>query len=85
MLTVPYFMTAALAAAATDCIAGLPDRMAALCVSLLPLKKAAAAFPLPSITTVMMWHQRTDTDPGACVFRNVVAGAVAVPRLAPTN
>jgi DNA-binding transcriptional LysR family regulator len=85
VLTVPYFMTAALAAAATDCIAGLPDRMAALCVSLLPLKKVAAAFPLPSITTVMMWHQRTDTDPGACVFRKVVAGAVAVPRLGRTN
>jgi DNA-binding transcriptional LysR family regulator len=85
VLTVPYFMTAALAAAATDCIAGLPDRMAALCVSLLPLKKVAATFPLPSMTTVMIWRQRTDTDPGACVFRNVVAGAVAVPHLGRTN
>jgi len=85
VLTVPYFMTAALAAAATDCIAGLPDRMAALCVSRLPLKKVAAAFPLPSMTTVMIWHQRTDTDPGACAFRNLVADAVAVPRLGPTN
>jgi DNA-binding transcriptional LysR family regulator len=79
VLTVPYFMTAALAAAATDCIAGLPDRMAALCVSLLPLKKVPAAFPLPSMTTVMIWHERTDTDPGARVFRSVVADAVAVP------
>jgi DNA-binding transcriptional LysR family regulator len=85
VLTVPYFMTAALAAAATDCIAGLPDRMAALCVSLLPLKKVAAAFPLPSMTTVMIWHQRTDADPGACAFRDVVAGAVAVARLGRTN
>jgi len=85
VLTVPYFMTAALAAAATDCIAGLPDRMAALCVSLLPLKKVAATFPLPSMTTVMIWHQRTDTDPGACAFRSVVAGAVAVPHLGRTN
>ena len=85
VLTVPYFMTAALAAAATDCIAALPDRMAALCVSLLPLKKVAATFPLPSMTTVMMWHQRTDTDPGACAFRNVIADAVAVRRVGPTN
>ena len=82
VLTVPYFMTAALAAAATDCIAGLPDRMAALCVSLLPLKKVAATFPLPSMTTVMMWHDRTDADPGARVFRHVVADAVAIPRRA---
>ena len=80
VLTVPYFMTAALAAAATDCIAGLPDRMAALCVSLLPLKKVAAAFPLPSMTTVMVWHERTDADAGARAFRNVIADAVAVPR-----
>jgi DNA-binding transcriptional LysR family regulator len=85
VLTVPYFMTAALAAAATDCMAGLPDRMAALCVSLFPLKQVAAAFPLPSMTTLMFWHQRTETDPGACAFRNVVAGAVTVPRLGPTS
>jgi DNA-binding transcriptional LysR family regulator len=77
VLTVPYFMTAALAAAATDCIAGLPDRMAALCVSLLPLKKVRAVFPLPSMTTVMVWHERTDRDPGAGVFRNVIADAVS--------
>jgi DNA-binding transcriptional LysR family regulator len=75
-------MTAALAAAATDCIAGLPDRMAALCVSLLPLKKVAAAFPLPSMTTVMIWHERTDADPGARAFRSVVADAIDVPRRA---
>src|SRR5581483_1404140 len=80
VLTVPYFMTAALAAAATDCVAGLPDRMAALCVSLLPLKTVRAAFPLPSMTTVMIWHERTDIDPGARVFRTVVADAVAVHR-----
>jgi DNA-binding transcriptional LysR family regulator len=80
VLTVPYFMTAALAAAATDCIAGLPDRMAAFCVSLLPLKKVAAAFPLPSVTIVMMWHERTDADPGARAFRSLVADAVNVPR-----
>lgn len=80
VMTVPYFMTAALAAAATDCIAGLPDRMAALCVSLLPLKTVRAAFPLPSMTTVMIWHERTDSDPGARAFRSVVADAVGVPR-----
>ena len=76
ILTVPYFMTAALAAAATDCIAALPDRMAALCVQLLPLKKVRTGFPLPSITTVMVWHDRTDADLGARIFRQVVAEAV---------
>lgn len=85
VLTVPYFMTAALAAATTDCIAGLPDRMSALCMSLLPLKRVRATFPLPSMTTVMVWHQRTDADASARAFRNVIADAVAVPRLGPTS
>jgi len=77
VLTVPYFMTAALAAAATDCVAALPDRMAALCTRLLPLKSVTATFPLPSITTVMAWHERTDADPGARTLRQVVSEAVA--------
>jgi DNA-binding transcriptional LysR family regulator len=76
VLVVPYFMTAALAAAATDCVAGLPDRMAALCVRLLPLKTVAADFPLPAVTTVMVWHERTEADPGARVLRQVIADSV---------
>lgn len=77
VLTVPYFMTAALAAAATDCVAGLPDRMAALCTRILPLKTVTATFPLPSIATVMAWHERTEADPGARTLREVVSEAVA--------
>jgi DNA-binding transcriptional LysR family regulator len=79
VLTVPYFMTAAFAAAETDCVAAMPDRLAALCVRLLPLKQVAAAFPLPSLTTVMVWHERTEADPGARLFRELVAKAVTHP------
>jgi DNA-binding transcriptional LysR family regulator len=76
VLTVPYFMTAAMAAAATDCVAALPDRVADLCVRLLPLKRVEPAFELPSLTTVMVWHERTDADPGATIFRHIVSDAV---------
>ena len=76
VLTVPYFLIAAMAAAETDCVAALPDRLADLCVGLLPLKKVAATFPLPRLTTVMVWHERTDADPGAKFFRELVAEAV---------
>jgi DNA-binding transcriptional LysR family regulator len=65
-----------MAAAETDCVAALPDRLAALCIRLLPLKRVDAAFPLPRLTTVMVWHERTDADPGARFFRDVVADAV---------
>jgi DNA-binding transcriptional LysR family regulator len=76
VLTVPHFLTAAMAAAQTDCVAALPDRLAALCISLLPLKRVTATFPLPRLTTVMVWHERTDADPGAQCFRQLVAEAV---------
>jgi DNA-binding transcriptional LysR family regulator len=72
VLTVPYFMIAAMAAAETDCVAALPDRMADLCVQLLPVKRVEAVFPLPRMNTVMVWHDRTDADPGAQLFRDVV-------------
>ena len=39
VLTVPYFMIAAMAAAETDCVAAPTERMANLCVQLLPLKR----------------------------------------------
>jgi DNA-binding transcriptional LysR family regulator len=78
-LTVPHFLIAAMAAAETDCVAALPDRLAELCLRLLPLKKVAATFPLPSLTTVMVWHERTDADPGAAYLRQLVAEAVRGP------
>lgn len=76
VLTVPQFLTAAMAAAETDAVAAIPDRVADLCVRLLPLKKVPAAFPLPRLTTVMVWHERTDADPGARFFRELVHDAV---------
>jgi DNA-binding transcriptional LysR family regulator len=70
------FLIAAMAAAQTDCIAALPDRVAELCIRLLPLKRVTATFPMPRLTTVMVWHERTDADPGARFFRQLVAEAV---------
>ena len=76
MLTAPYFLIAAMAAAQTDCVAALPDRVAELYVRLLPLKRVAATFPMPAPDAVMVWHERTDADPGARFFRQLVAEAV---------
>ena len=72
VLTVPYFIIAAMAAAETDCVAALPGRMADLCVRLLPLKRVRAMFPLPRMNTVMLWHERTNSDLGAKLFRDIV-------------
>jgi DNA-binding transcriptional LysR family regulator len=58
-------------------VAALPDRLAALCIRLLPLETVEPTFPKPRPTTVMVWHERTDADPGAKLFRELVSGTVA--------
>ncbi len=77
VIAVPYFMTAALTAAATDAIAALPERFAKLCCEILPVKIVPAEFPLPRAKTVMVWHERTDADAGARFFRELVVEAVS--------
>jgi len=74
--TVPYFTTAALVAARTDCVAGLPSRVAEALVALLPIKIVPTTFPLPTMRISLVWHERTDGDPGARFFRKVVVDAV---------
>jgi len=71
-LTVPYFMTAAMIAAHTDCIAGLPSRAAAVLSGVLPIRIAATTFPLPAMEIALSWHQRTDADEGARFFRKLL-------------
>ena len=48
----------------------MPYRIAG--IDVLPLKRVRAMFPLPRINTVMIWHQRTNEDPGAKLFRDIV-------------
>jgi DNA-binding transcriptional LysR family regulator len=75
-VTVPYFTTAALIAAKTDCIAGVPSRVAETLCRGLPIKIAKATFPLPTMSLSLVWHERTDADPAARYFRQVVIDAV---------
>ena len=75
-VTVPYFTTAAMMASRTDFVAGLPSRAAEVLCEAFPIRIARATFPLPSIGLSMMWHERTDADPGGRYFRRLVADAV---------
>jgi DNA-binding transcriptional LysR family regulator len=75
-ITVPYFTTAAMIASRTDCIAGLPSRMAEVMCGYLPLKVAVTTFPLPKMGMSLVWHERTDADPGGKHFRELVVRAV---------
>lgn len=78
-LTVPSFVAAAIATAHTDCIGALPDRVAMQFARLLPLKIVRATFALPTLPTLLVWHERTHADAGARFFRELVVAAVAKP------
>jgi DNA-binding transcriptional LysR family regulator len=76
-VTVPYFTTAATIASRTDCVAGLPSRLAHMLCKQLPVKIAPTTFTLPSMGISLVWHERSEQDAGGRFFREVVAGAVA--------
>jgi DNA-binding transcriptional LysR family regulator len=76
-ITVPYFTTAAMIAAQTDCIAGLPSRVAKTLCTLLPLKILPTTIPMPKMGLSLAWHERTDTDPGCRYFRDLVVNAAS--------
>ena len=75
-VTVPYFTTAAMIAVHTDCVAGLPSRMAKTLCEHLPLKILATTLPMPTMGLALAWHERTDMDPGCRYFRDLVVKAV---------
>jgi DNA-binding transcriptional LysR family regulator len=76
-ITVPYFTAAALIASQTDLVAGLPSRAAAALCDRFGLVIAKMTFAMPAMDISMMWHARTDADPGGRYFRRLVADAVA--------
>ncbi len=70
-MIVPSFTTAAMAAAATDYVAWLPDHAARLFTRILPLRAVKTQLPSLEIGCVLLWHDRTHDDPGAVFFRDV--------------
>ena len=80
-MRVPYFSTAALIASQTDLVASVPRRAAEVFVQMLPLCILDPAFPMRAMPMSLVWHERTNEDPGAKYFRDLVVRA-AVARLA---
>jgi DNA-binding transcriptional LysR family regulator len=68
----PSFGTAAMIAAATDCVAWLPTHAARLYQRLLGLRELRSVLPAFNVGCSLLWHQRTVADPGAAYFRDVV-------------
>jgi DNA-binding transcriptional LysR family regulator len=71
-ITVPSFTIAAMMASRTDLVAGLPGRAAATLCKAFGARAVRSAFALPSIEMALLWHERTDADPGAAYMRALV-------------
>ncbi|HVJ88199.1 MAG TPA: LysR substrate-binding domain-containing protein [Labilithrix sp.] len=72
VLTVPHFSLAPLVVLRTGCITTLSARLARLYAGLLPLAVRKPPIALEPRPVYMLWHDRTDLDPGARFFRQLV-------------
>jgi DNA-binding transcriptional LysR family regulator len=81
MLTLPQFHMVALAAARTDCIGQLPRRIAEAVSSYLPLRILEPPLAMPKLPLVLIWHERTERDPGSSLFRDAILAAVRSPKV----
>ncbi|MCP3168968.1 LysR family transcriptional regulator [Myxococcus qinghaiensis] len=71
-LAVSHFIAAGMAATRTDYIAGMPGRTAEVLCAMLPLKRLQFMPVPPPMTMSLMWHTRTDADPGSRCFRQLL-------------
>lgn len=88
VLTVSTFIAAAVAVSRTDHVVGMPMRTAEALCGMLPLKMLQLELTPkpPPLTMALIWHTRTDADPGARAFRALIADALrdgSVPRQLP--
>jgi DNA-binding transcriptional LysR family regulator len=72
VLAVSQFIAAAMAAARTDYVAGLPRRAAEALCAMLPVKLMELTPRPPPMNMALIWHARTHADPGSRCFRELV-------------
>jgi DNA-binding transcriptional LysR family regulator len=85
-LTVSHFSAAACAAAESDLVAGLPERVARYYAKYMPL--TLTSFPAPisfDLEMGLAWHDRTHADPACKFFRALVVRTLATTSRATTR
>jgi DNA-binding transcriptional LysR family regulator len=71
-VVVPSFTAAAMVAAGTDLVAGMPRRLAERFLSVLPLRLLELPVPPMEFPMQLLWHDRTHADAGSQFFRELV-------------
>ncbi|WP_437759792.1 LysR family transcriptional regulator [Sorangium sp. So ce1389] len=79
-VTVPTFAAAAVVAASTDLVAGMPRRLADALARIAPLSIVEPPVPAMVFRMQLVWHERTHLDEGARCFREVVIAALREPQ-----
>ena len=78
VMTVPTFSAAAAVVSATDLVATVPASLFGVVGPLLRLRTLPAPIPPLPIVTNLCWHERTNADPAAAAFRDLVQRASAM-------
>jgi DNA-binding transcriptional LysR family regulator len=71
-ITVPSLLHLPLVLAGTRLIATLPERIAHMFASTVPLKTFPLPFETESLHEILLWHKRNDTDPAHAWFRDQI-------------
>jgi DNA-binding transcriptional LysR family regulator len=79
-VTVPTFAAAARVVVATNLLAGMPRRVATMLARSLPLDVLRPPMPALRFPMMLAWHERTQHDPAAAFFRDLIASALGGPR-----
>jgi DNA-binding transcriptional LysR family regulator len=74
-LCVPTYSLVPMAVAGTSRIASIPERLAGLYCTMLPIRIVEPSFPMPPIIEVMQWHQSRSADPGLTWLRSLLVEA----------
>lgn len=73
---VPSFLAVPHLVAETDLVATLAERVARSFAGSLPLRVVPHPLPLPGFTVSLVWHERTDAEPGHVWLRRALTRAV---------
>ncbi|HET9531083.1 MAG TPA: LysR family transcriptional regulator, partial [Blastocatellia bacterium] len=77
VVLVPHFASVAFIVRASDLIATVPERLAFEFNKRLKLQVLPAPVAIPPFRLMMLWHERTHTDPAHTWLRNLIAGTAA--------
>jgi DNA-binding transcriptional LysR family regulator len=81
-MTVPSLLAAPYIVATSELLMTLPERVAQAFLSALPLRRFEPPFDMPTPSTLMMWHERTNTEPAHHWLRQLIIDSARHPSIA---